>query len=130
MLIKPTRRGLVKHHAGRPISTRGSSLDPVAEKRVRELGRGRYRPEDIAKAVDRLRIDKGLSVKEVAMQVWPQQGDGARHTWSKKTARRGSDWTFEEIGVVADVLNAPPGWPFLSDDMTRLLMELVKLGRK
>lgn len=130
-------RVLIKHHGPGPVKQpathppeRGSgTLQDMAETRVRKLGRGRYDPYAIARRVETLRRDRGLSIKEVALKVWPHQGDDARHSWSKKCSGKGSAWTIEELGVAADALDAPPGWPFLSDEFSRLVQRWVDAAK-
>ncbi len=129
--------GRDKHQTGsvssNPLETTGERDRPtvwaMGGKRRTELGRGRYDPLEVAHRIDRLRLKRRLSIKEVAICVWPHQGDGARHSYSKKNARRGSDWSIEEIGVVADLLSAPPGWPFI-DDATAAGLERLLAANK
>jgi hypothetical protein len=76
----------------------------------REHG-GRYDMREIAARVDRRRKQRGVTAKELYVDLGLERWD-----WSKKIRNAGSSFTVEELGRIADLLDAPPGWPFLSDD--------------
>jgi hypothetical protein len=84
----------------------------VGGTRKRVIG-GRFDAREIARRVERARAKRDIPVKAIAQDVWPHRGDEARFDWYKKANLRGSQFTIEELGRIADILDAPPGWPFL-----------------
>ena len=77
-------------------------------------GIGRYDLREIGARVDRKRLQVGMEVKQVCSLLKPPID---KTQWSKKVRARGSSFTVEELGQLADLFTAPPGWPFVSEDV-------------
>lgn len=81
---------------------------------------GRYDPREIALRVERAREGAGLSVKELAdkagvgVWAWYKRGSGD------------TPFTVEELGRIADILDAPLGWPFLPWEMGETLSRRLR----
>lgn len=95
------RRPVGMSRLGAPMATRPRKL-------------GRYDKREIAARVNReraVRIPPGetraLDVKEMADRIGISADD-----WYKRTGKRLTPFTVEELGRIADVLGAPPYWPF------------------
>lgn len=67
-----------------------------------------YPDDRIADAIERKRIDLGLSTDEAARL----SGMGTRWNWYKKVDGK-SPFTLEQIGLFAAAVGAPAGWPFV-----------------
>jgi hypothetical protein len=85
---------------------------------------GRHNAAEIAERVERerqRRIPPGeqapLEVKDIAERV------GLDHERWYKRARKRTPFTVEELGRVADVLGAPPLWPFLEWEVAAAIFE-------
>ncbi len=94
-----------------PDTFEGASGRPVV---------GRYDPREIAARIDKRRRQRGLSVRAMCETVGLQRWD-----WSRKVRLDGSSFTLDEIGRIADVLEAPPGWPFLPEEIGEMVRHLV-----
>lgn len=73
----------------------------------------RYPPGrfDIIEATGRIRdLMRARGVKPPA--IYERLGMH-RRTWSKKINLTGSEFTLNELGLIADALDAPTGWPIL-----------------
>lgn len=91
----------------------------------------RFDPEEIADRIDKARERAGLTVPQLAAELWPEQGANARFSWYKKVARRGSSFELWEIDRVCAILprlnpsvDPPPGWPFIDWDYANALFLL------
>lgn len=68
----------------------------------------RYNSMAIAKEVQRVRTKKGLNVKTFGVQA------GITH-WSVYKKESGEvPYSVEELGRIAELFDAPTGWPFIS----------------
>jgi len=67
-----------------------------------------YPTLDIAKSMERKRVDLGLTV-EAASDL---AGMKTKWSWYDKAGGR-SPFTLEEIGLFAAAVEAPLGWPFI-----------------
>lgn len=88
-----------------------------------------YDVEVIADRLDEARERARMSVKEIALEIWPQQGDNARYSWYKKVDNRGSSFEIWEISRAVEVLRAhglaaPAGWPFLDWEYASVVEKL------
>lgn len=80
------------------------------------LVKGRYDMSQILDRIEHLRHKRRLQRKDIAISVGISEAQ-----FSKKMRQHLSTFTLEEIGAIADVLEAPPGWPFLDTESTDLL---------
>lgn len=87
----------------------------VGGKRNREW-LGRYDLREIGARIDKRRRQRKLAVKEICADLGLAKWD-----WSRKVRRDGSAFTIEECGRIADLLDAPPGWPFLPEEVGEAL---------
>lgn len=92
----------------------------VGGKRSKQLI-GRYDVREVGAAVDKTRRQANRTVKECCDAIQCQKWD-----WSRKARGVGSQFTVEELGVLADLFDAPPGWPLLSPDVARALLPAHK----
>lgn len=67
-----------------------------------------YPSLDIAKAMERKRVDLGLTVEAAADLA----GMKTKWSWYDRSSGR-SPFTVEEIGLFAAAIEAPLGWPFI-----------------
>jgi hypothetical protein len=91
---------------------------PVGGKRKRALP-GRYDLREIGARIDKRRRQLGREVKDVIAEMRIQKWD-----WSRKVRADGSAFTIEECGFLADLFDAPPGWPFLSEEAGEMLRRI------
>lgn len=90
----------------------------VGGKRKRHLP-GRYDMREIGARVDKRRRQLGREVKDVCAEMGIKKWD-----WSRKVRADGSSFTVEECGFLADLFEAPPGWPFISEDLGEAIRRL------
>ena len=86
-------------------------LGDVNPGRRRSAPVGRYDPREIGARIDKRRRQLGMTVREVCEPLGMHRWD-----WSRKVRCRGSHFTLEECGALADMMRAPPGWPFLPEE--------------
>jgi hypothetical protein len=70
--------------------------------------RGRFDYEQIVRRVEEHRARVGMPAKQLYEAVG-LSGD----KWYRKVRGQGSTFTLDEFGAIADVLEAPEGWPFV-----------------
>jgi hypothetical protein len=119
MVAKIATDDLARQATRRPVSRGRSSYGVrVAKKTERESLGGRYSYRRVVEALkEEVRKRPDVSPKKLA-EVIGQKDDKAFY---KKCARVYSEFTFEEIGLIADFLGKPSGWPFIDDTATRIL---------
>jgi hypothetical protein len=83
----------------------------VARKRNKQLPTGRYDLLEIAARVEKRRKQRKVAAKALYGDLHLAKWD-----WSKKVRNKGSSFTVAELGLIADLLDAPPGWPFLPEE--------------
>jgi hypothetical protein len=71
---------------------------------------GRYDLREITARVDKLRRQRSVPAKVIYADLGMDRWD-----WSRKVRQAGSSFTIEELGRIADLLDAPAGWPFIPD---------------
>ena len=84
-------------------------------KRDRGSG-GRYDEREIAARVEKRRKAKRMEVKALCAELGIEKWD-----WSRKVRLDRSAFTIAELGKIADILEAPPGWPFVAEEVGELL---------
>ena len=75
--------------------------------------------------IEDLRLQRGLTASELARRIGLP-----KHPFSRKVRIEGSTFSVEELGLIADALEAPPGWPFLEPEMGELLAASMKVLAK
>lgn len=93
--------------------------DGVAGKKGR--AGGRFDEREISARVEKLRRDRGVEVKEICAAVGLEKWD-----WSRKVRLDRSSFSIQELGLIADYLDAPTGWPFVALEVGMLLDRLLK----
>lgn len=71
---------------------------------------------EIGARIDRRRRQLRREVKEVCAEMGLQRWD-----WSRKVRTDGSFFTIEECGFLADLFDAPVGWPFVAEEVGEAL---------
>ena len=77
----------------------------MAPKRTR---RARFDYAQIVERIEEAREKRGRSTKALGEAVGLSGS-----AWYRKLHRRGSTFTLEEFGSIAEALDAPEGWPFV-----------------
>lgn len=75
----------------------------------------RFDPAEIGERVKKARRKKGLSTEALAAQV----GIGKDSLYKKQKGTQ--PWYMDEVSRIAELLEAPPGWPFIDWDAATLL---------
>lgn len=78
---------------------------------------------EINARIERRRAERGVTVKALCDAIGIEHYD-----YSRKIRLKGSSWTILEISRIADHLDAPTGWPFLTDELAEMVDRA--LGRK
>jgi hypothetical protein len=108
--MKPTRSG---------AGAGGGDYSPrVPAKKGRG---GRFDEREIAARVEKLRRDRGVEVKAICAAIGLEKWD-----WSRKVRLDRSSFSIAELGLIADYLDAPTGWPFVATEVGQLLDRLIK----
>jgi hypothetical protein len=94
----------------------------VAKKK--ELATGRYDERLIAARVEARRRAKRVEVKAMCADLGIEKWD-----WSRKVRLDNSSFSIAELSRIAEILDAPPGWPFL-DESLGLLIEMAARRRR
>lgn len=71
---------------------------------------GRYDIREITVRVDRLRAKRGVEAKDIYTLLGIDKS-----TWSNKMKMKRSALSIVEVGIIADFLDAPTGWPFIDE---------------
>ncbi len=77
----------------------------------------RYSTVDVCQRIESMREKLGLMQKDVAAAIGALESQ-----YSKKIRNHLSSFTVDEIGAVAELFQAPPGWPFIDEESARLLL--------
>lgn len=88
----------------------------MPKKRPSRGAGGRYDEVEIGRRIDRLRRDRGVEVKTICSALGLEKWD-----WSRKVRHKGSSFSIEEVARVADYLSAPYGWPFVPEEVGRMI---------
>jgi hypothetical protein len=104
-----------------PTRPPGDGYSPrVPAKKGRSPG-GRFDEREISARVEKLRRDRGVEVKEICAAIGLEKWD-----WSRKVRLDRSTFSIRELGLIADYLDAPTGWPFVAPEVGQLLDRLLK----
>ena len=80
---------------------------------------GRYDEREIAARVDKRRKARGVEIKALCAELGIEKWD-----WSRKIRLDRSAFTIAELGKLADILEAPTGWPFIAEEVGMILDRL------
>jgi hypothetical protein len=83
--------------------------------------------DEIVRRIEQLRMARGISVSEMCAKMGPNY---ERWDWSRKVRRELSEFTVGELGVIADILQAPLGWPFLDASAGAAIEALLERSGK
>jgi transcriptional regulator with XRE-family HTH domain len=89
-------------------------------KRKRQLAVGRYDERVIACRIEELRKKRGVSARELCARIGMGESD-----YSRK-ARCIVSFSLAQYETIATVLDAPLGWPFVTDDVARAFDALAR----
>lgn len=81
--------------------------------RLKKYKPSRYSTDRVCDEIEAALSARDLDDKEVAVAVGISQPQFSH----KLRTRKGSSWRIEELGLIADFLKAPPGWPFVPWDV-------------
>jgi hypothetical protein len=90
----------------------------------KELATGRFDERLIAARVEARRRAKGIEVKAICAEIGMEKWD-----WSRKVRLDNSSFSIAELSKIAEILDAPPGWPFL-DESLGMMIEMSARRRR
>jgi hypothetical protein len=89
--------------------------------KIKPLSGGRYDVREITRRVLRRMAERKVAPKEMYTHLgWDPS------TWSIKTKMERSQFSITDFGRIADYLDAPSGWPFISDEQASQIERLSK----
>ena len=88
----------------------------MSGRRKKTVSTGRYDERLIAARVDARRRAMNVEVKQMCAELGIEKWD-----WSRKIRGDRSSFSISELSKIADLLQAPTGWPFVDEQIGQIL---------